>query len=382
MLLSVPVMCASDGFSDDDVAELLSLPVLRQRKIIHVDMDAFYASVEQLDDPSLKGKPIVVGGSRERGVVAAASYEARRFGVRSAMPSVTARRLCRDLVFVPPRFDRYREISRIVQGIFEEYTPLVEPMSLDEAYLDVTDDIRAMGSAMRTAEAIRRDILDRTGLTASAGVSFNKFLAKMASDMRKPDGLFVIRPERAADLVAGIDVAKFHGIGPATAARMKAMGIHTGADLRMRDAVELGAEFGKSGRHFHEIAWGRDDRPVIPDRERKSFGSERTFLRDLRERADLVEALRDILESVWSDRERTGRMGRTVTLKMKYSDFRLISRSKTDHVAICDRAWLDATATGLLDGLLPVHKGVRLIGVSVSNLVEADRCMSGQMPLL
>lgn len=364
------------------MAETPSSAAPRQRKIIHVDMDAFYASVEQLDDPSLKGRPIVVGGSRERGVVAAASYEARRFGVRSAMPSVTARRLCRDLVFVPPRFDRYREISRIVQGVFEEYTPLVEPMSLDEAYLDVTEDIRAMGSAMRTGEAIRRDILARTGLTASAGVSCNKFLAKMASDMRKPDGLFVIRPERAADLVAGIDVAKFHGIGPATAARMKAMGIHTGADLRVRDASELAAEFGKAGHHFREIAWGRDERPVVPDRERKSFGSERTFLRDLRERADLVDALADILESVWSDRERTGRMGRTVTLKMKYSDFRLVSRSRTDHVAICDRAWLDATATGLLDGLLPAPRGVRLIGVSVSNLVEAERCLSGQMPLL
>src|SRR5689334_19885578 len=240
------------------------------RKIIHIDMDAFYASVEQRDDPSLRGRPLAVGSPRERGVVAAASYEARRFGVRSAMPSKTALRLCPDLVFVAPRFDHYREISRQIRSVFAEYTPLIEPLSLDEAYLDVTENLKGIPLATRIAREIRAAILEHTGLTASAGVSYNKFLAKLASDHRKPNGQFVITPEMGPGFVEALEVSRFHGVGPATAAKMHRLGIRTGRDLKACSLGFLQQHFGKAGAHFHAIARGEDDRPVRPDRPRKS----------------------------------------------------------------------------------------------------------------
>src|SRR3954453_6019687 len=244
----------------------------RQRKIIHIDMDAFYASVEQRDNPELRGRPVAVGGSRERGVVAAASYEARRFGVRSAMPSVTAKRKCPELIFVKPRFEVYRAVSHQIRAIFAEYTPLIEPLSLDEAYLDVTENLKAMASATESAERIRARIRSETGLTASAGVSYNKFLAKMASDERKPDGLFVITPRMGPFFVEGLPIGKFHGIGPVTAAKMEQLGIHDGADLKSRTLSFLREHFGKAGPYYYGLARGIDERPVSADCIRKSVG--------------------------------------------------------------------------------------------------------------
>src|SRR5579872_1516694 len=251
------------------------------RKIIHIDMDAFYASVEQRDNPDLKGRAVAVGYGAKRGVVAAASYEARRFGVRSAMPSTIAMRRCPELVFVPPRFEMYRAVSREIHAIFRDYTPLIEPLSLDEAYLDVTDNLRGIPTAWETAKEIRACILAETKLTASAGVSLNKFLAKLASDQRKPNGQFAIMPDEAEAFVAALPIAKFHGVGPKTAGKMRALGIETGADLRRQTLEFLRARFGKAGHWYFEIARGRDDRPVQSDRERKSSGSETTFSEDL-----------------------------------------------------------------------------------------------------
>ncbi len=253
----------------------------RQRKIIHVDMDAFYASVEQRDNPELRGKPVAVGGSRERGVVAAASYEARKFGVRSAMPSVTAKRRCPDLIFVNPRFDAYKAVSRQIRAIFAEHTSIIEPLSLDEAYLDVTENLKGIASATRIAEEIRAKIRAETGLTASAGVSYNKFLAKLASDYRKPDGIFVITPNMGPAFVETLQVGKFHGVGPATTAKMNRFGIKTGLDLRAQSLAFLQRHFGKSGPYYYWIARGVDDRRVRADRIRKSIGAESTFFDDL-----------------------------------------------------------------------------------------------------
>src|SRR5580658_3904877 len=251
------------------------------RKIIHVDMDAFYASVEQRDDPALKGKPVAVGHGARRGVVAAASYEARRFGVRSALPSVTALRRCPELLFVPPRFEVYRAVSREVHAVFAEFTDLIEPLSLDEAYLDVTANKAGLPTAWLTARAIRARILEATGLTASAGISYNKFLAKLASGQRKPNGQFAITPEEGEAFVEALPVAKFHGVGPATARRMHEAGIQTGADLKTWSLPDLQRQFGKAGAWYHAVARGQDDRAVNPNRERKSSGSETTFEEDL-----------------------------------------------------------------------------------------------------
>src|SRR5580704_7606406 len=251
------------------------------RKIIHIDMDAFYASVEQRDNPELRGKPVAVGHGAKRGVVAAASYEARKFGVRSAMPSITAQKKCAELIFVPPRFDVYRAISLQIRQIFANYTPLIEPLSLDEAYLDVTENLRGLPTAVSVATEIRQRILEETSLTASAGISYNKFLAKLASDLRKPNGQFVITPEQGAGFVKNLAVGKFHGIGPVTVEKMNRLGIQTGADLRSKSVEFLTANFGKSGPWYYAISRGEDDRPVRPDRERKSSGSETTFSEDL-----------------------------------------------------------------------------------------------------
>src|SRR6476660_9450427 len=298
------------------------------RKIIHVDMDAFYASVEQRDDPSLKGKPVAVGGGH-RGVVAAASYEARPFGVRSAMPSVTAKRRCADLIFVKPRFDVYRAVSQQIRAIFADYTPLIEPLSLDEAYLDVSEDRLGLGSARAIAEEIRRRIREECQLTASAGVSYCKFIAKLASDHRKPDGLTVITPERGPEFVASLPVARFHGVGPVTARKMEQLGILTGADLKEWSLPALHAHFGSSADWYWRICRGIDHREVKPDRPYKSVSAERTFDEDLRDPERLAAELERIAGYAWDRIERAEVAGRTVTLKVKYGDFSLITRSKS-----------------------------------------------------
>ncbi|WP_421996232.1 DNA polymerase IV [Reyranella sp.] len=346
------------------------------RKIIHVDMDAFFASVEQRDDPALRGRPVAVGG-RLRGVVAAASYEARRFGVRSAMPSATARRLCAELVFVKPRFDVYRDVSRQIREIFLEYTPLVEPLSLDEAYLDVTTNLRNMPLASDIAREIRARILERTGLTASAGISYNKFLAKIASDHRKPNGQTVIPPEKGPAFVETLSVAKFHGIGPKTAEKMKGLGIHTGADLKAQSLDFLEQTFGKAGTWYHRIARGQDDRAVVPDRPRKSVGSETTFMEDLARPDEIERGVASVLDDVWSWCERTGTRGRTVTVKIKYADFQIVTRSRTLAAPVASREMLERTSVDLVRSIFPLEKRVRLLGVSLHNL-EPDGAQATQ----
>lgn len=338
------------------------------RKIVHIDMDAFYAAVEQRDDPSLRGKAIAVGWAGRRSVVTTASYEARRFGVHSAMPSVTAARKCPDLIFVPPRFDVYRSVSAQLRRIFAAYTPLIEPLSLDEAYLDVTEDRQGLGSATRIAEAIRADIRRETGLTASAGVSYNKFLAKIASDYRKPDGLFIIRPEMGAAFVAELPIGKFHGVGPATTARMKALGIHTGRDLAATPLPVLVRHFGKAGPYYHRIAQGIDERPVCADRARKSIGAENTFADDLFTADEARAALQPIMGKVWRHYQNAGLHGRTVTLKVKYADFHQITRSHTTPSPVASVEEIGRVVETLLAPLFPATRGVRLLGVTLSSL--------------
>jgi len=342
------------------------------RKIIHIDMDAFYASVEQRDNQELRGKPVAVGGSRERGVVAAASYEARKFGVHSAMASVTAKRRCPELIFVAPRFDAYKAISEQIRRIFAEYTPVIEPLSLDEAYLDVTENLKGIGSATRIAEEIRARIRAETDLTASAGVSYNKFLAKLASDHRKPDGLFVITPEAGAAFVETLPVRKFHGVGPATARKMKQLGIETGADLKAHPLAFVQQHFGKAGSYYYWAARGIDERPVRADRIRKSVGAENTFPADLFTYDAAREALREIIDTVWRHCERSGLRGRTVTLKVKFANFRQITRSRTLATQIETRSELEMLAAALLEPVFPIIRGVRLLGVSLSSLAAPE----------
>ncbi|CAN2534697.1 DNA+polymerase+IV [Methylocapsa aurea] len=361
----------------DDVARTMA----SQRKIIHVDMDAFYASVEQRDNPQLRGRPVAVGSPRARGVVAAASYEARAFGVRSAMPSVTAMRRCPELVFVPPRFDVYRDVSRRIRAIFFDYTPLVEPLSLDEAYLDVTENRKGLASATRIAEEIRARIREETRLTASAGVSYNKFLAKLASDQNKPDGLFVVTPSMGADFVATLQIGKFHGVGPATTKKMNALGIETGLDLRAQTLPFLQRHFGKSGSYYYGIARGVDERPVRPDRIRKSIGAEVTFASDLFALDEAVAALAPIVTRVFAHCEGARIGGRTVTLKVKYADFQQITRRSTGAAPIASRAALEAATRALLYPLFPAQKGVRLLGVTLSSLAPAGASADPQLSL-
>ena len=351
------------------------------RKIIHVDMDAFYASVEQRDNPALRGKPVAVGGSRERGVVAAASYEARTFGVRSAMPSVTARRKCPDLIFVKPRFDVYKEVSLQVRAIFAEHTAVVEPLSLDEAYLDVTENLQGIASATEIAKRIKAKIRADTQLTASAGVSYNKFLAKLASDYRKPDGLFVITPEMGPGFVESLPVERFHGVGPATAAKMKELGIFTALDLRTKDEAFLVRHFGKAGPHFYCICRGIDHRPVLPNRVRKSIGAENTFARDLMSLDDMRAELGPLVEKVWHYCDTTGMRGRTVTLKVKFADFQIITRSRSLAAPISNRSTLATISAELLMAQFPMRKGVRLLGVSLSSLCASTADVDTQMAL-
>lgn len=340
------------------------------RKIIHVDMDAFYASVEQRDNSELRGKPLAVGYGAKRGVVVAASYEARAFGIRSAMPSTTALRQCPQLIFVAPRFEVYRAISRQIREIFAEYTPLIEPLSLDEAYLDVTANLRGLPTASDTAAEIRARILAEVGLTASAGISYNKFLAKLASDMRKPNGQFVIPPQRVTEFIAGLPVKKFHGVGPVTAEKLNTFGIHTGADLRAQSLAFLEQHFGKSGTWYYAIARGEDDRPVEPNRPRKSSGSETTFSKDRFDPAEIEAGILDMADDVWAWCEKNQIFGATVTVKIKFSDFRIVTRSRTISRLVTSRDLLHEVSLALVRSIYPVSSGVRLVGVAVSKLAS------------
>ncbi len=354
----------------------------RQRKIIHIDMDAFYASVEQRDDPSLRGKPVAVGYSQARGVVAAASYEARKFGVYSAMASVTARRKCPELIFVPPRFEVYKSVSRQIHEIFALHTKVIEPLSLDEAYLDVTENLQGIPFASHIAEDIRSKIFEKTGLTASAGISYNKFLAKLASDHRKPNGQFVITPIMGQAFAETLPIRKFHGVGPATAAKMERLGISTGLDLRAQTMAFLQQHFGKAGAYYYWIARGIDERAVQADRARKSIGAETTFSTDINKLEAAEEALKPLTHKVWQHCERTGTQAKTLTLKVKYSDFKQITRGKTLSKAISSREEFELLGTSLLRGLFPTVKSIRLLGVSLSSLAEALPGQSGQLPQL
>lgn len=330
-------------------------------------MDAFFASVEQRDNPALKGKPVAVGGISERGVVAAASYEARRFGVRSAMPSVIAARKCPSLIFVKPRFDIYKEVSNQIRRIFYDYTDLVEPLSLDEAYLDVTHNRKNLPSATLIAREIKARIKEETGLTASAGISINKFLAKVASDVNKPDGLFLIPPKDAENYVEKLSIEKFYGIGKVTAEKMYKMGIRSGIDLKKYSEAELVRLFGKTGRYFYNISRAQDHRKVNPNRIRKSLGAENTFSQDLLTREKILEELENICHTLLARMERTGTKGKTLILKIKYADFRLITRSKTISTWITTQKDIEQLYTPLLDQI-ELSDGIRLLGLSLSNL--------------
>ncbi|MBV7258074.1 DNA polymerase IV [Erythrobacter crassostreae] len=342
------------------------------RKIIHVDMDAFFASVEQRDNPELRGKPVAVGGSGGRGVVAAASYEARKFGVKSAMPSVTAKRLCPDLIFVRHRFDAYKEASRQIRAVFEHHTPHVEPLSLDEAYLDVTEDLLGIGSATRIADLIRQEIRAKTRLTASAGVSYNKFLAKLASDQNKPDGVCVIRPGQGADFVAGLPIRRFHGVGPKAEEKRKRLGIHTGAGLAAKDIEFLRTNFGSFADYLYRASRGIDLRPVSAHRVRKSVGGERTFSDDISSGAALRETLENIIDIVWERIENAKARGRTITLKMKYTDFQNMTRSKSVPHWIESKEEVAKLGRELLEEALPLPMPIRLMGLTLSNLDHGD----------
>lgn len=352
-----------------------------QRKIIHIDMDAFYASVEQRDNPELKGKPVAVGSGKERGVVSAASYEARKFGVRSAMSSILAKKKCPDLIFVQHHFDVYVEVSKQINEIFHDYTDLVEPLSLDEAFLDVTHNKKNMPSATLIAEEIRQRIKDETGLTASAGVSINKFLAKVASDYNKPDGVYVVTPEKAERFVEQLAIEKFFGVGKVMAKKMHQLGIYKGFDLKQRTLSELKRYFGKAGAYYYSIARAIDNRSVESNRERKSVGAELTFEKDLVTQFELGAHLYHVEQRLWERIEKAKFYGRTLTLKVKYADFNVITRSKTLPVRFSNFKLLHQTAKELLSSIDTSHEKIRLLGVSVSNLEDISQANGYQLTL-
>jgi DNA polymerase-4 len=344
------------------------------RKIIHIDMDAFYASVEQRDRPELKGKPVIVGGDpQSRGVVAACSYDARKFGIHSAMASATAYKLCPQAVFIRPRFDAYRAVSSDIRKIFCEYTDLVEPLSLDEAFLDVTENFMGMTSATLIAREIKQKIYNRTGkLTASAGVSFNKFLAKVASDMNKPDGITVVTPEMADEFIVSLPIRKFFGVGKVTEEKMLNLGIKTGADLKKYKKEQLIQLFGKSGSYFFNIAHGTDDRPVEPNRIRKSIGKETTFSEDIDDTERMLEILENIAVRLENSLIKREAKGRTITLKVKYYDFESITRSITIDEPVDNALVIMKYIGPLLSKTEAGEKKVRLLGISVSNFDDQD----------
>lgn len=337
------------------------------RKIIHVDMDAFYASVEQLDHPELRGKPVAVGGSSKRGVVSAASYEARKFGVRSAMSSVMAKRNCPDLIFVKSNFERYREISAQIREIFYEYTDLVEPLSLDEAYLDVTENKKGLMSATLIAKKIRNQIKEKTGLNASAGISVNKFIAKVASDINKPNGQKTVAPEEVIEFLEQLDIRKFYGVGKVTAEKMYRLGIFSGKDLKLKSEEYLTEHFGKSGRHFYNVVRGIHHSEVKPHRIRKSLGAERTFNENISSEVFMLEKLKNIAEEIERRLNKSDVAGKTITLKIKYSDFTQQTRSKTISYFISSKDLILELAKELLYQE-KMKNSVRLLGISLSNL--------------
>ncbi len=351
------------------------------RKIIHIDMDAFYASVEQLDNPEYRNKPLVVGGlPGSRGVICAASYEARKYGVRSAMPSSTAAKLCDHLIFVKPHFARYKEISKTIRDIFLSYSELVEPLSLDEAYLDVTSNKKNMVSATLIANEIRHEIFKNTGLTASAGVSINKFLAKVASDINKPNGITVIRPDQVHSFLSNLPIERFYGVGTATTTKMHQVGIHTGNDLMSWDRPALVKHFGKMGSFYFDIVRGIDDRPVSPKRNRKSIGAERTFKKDISGINHLEHELSEISLIVAKRLEQAKSLGKTITLKVRNSDFQTITRQMTSHNYMKDQLFINEMALTLLKQSAR-FSNIRLLGVSISNLIPESATYYQQLIL-
>ena len=376
-----------DTYSSEIVDALTAL-----RKIIHVDMDAFYASVEQRDDPSLNGLPVIVGGRPDgRGVVAACSYEARKFGIHSAMPSAEAIRKCPDAVFVKPRFAVYQQASRQIHAVFKEFTDIIEPLSLDEAYLDVTQNTLFDGSAYKLAREIKAVIFERTQLVASAGVSYNKFLAKIASDYDKPDGIYCILPEQGEEFVAGLPVGKFHGVGKVTEARMHSLGIHTGADLRRWSEPELASEFGKSSGYYYRVARGIDHRPVRVSRTRKSLGAERTFGQNLHKKEEMLDVLNKLSTELLADLSEKQLRCTTITVKVRFADFTTLTRAHTETKVPVDESLISRVVPILLDRALDAGKllapreshfssrarannksGIRLLGLSFRGLEAAE----------
>ncbi|MEO9532975.1 MAG: DNA polymerase IV [Crocinitomicaceae bacterium] len=355
------------------------MTLLEPRKIIHVDMDAFYASVEALDNPELKGKPLAVGGNEERGVVSAASYEARKFGVRSAMSGKLAKRKCPDLIFVPPRFDRYKEISNQIRAIFYDYTDLVEPLALDEAFLDVSENIHQHNSATEIAQEIRDRIFETTGLTASAGISINKFTAKVASDINKPNGQKTIKPNEVEKFLERLPIHKFFGVGKVTAQKMHSWGIFNGDQLKQQSLEFLKANFGKSGQHYYNIVRGIQHSPVKSDRERKSVGAERTYSENLIGHKAVLQKLTAIAQIIEKRLVSSQVKGRTITLKVKFSDFQQITRSRTiDHLTNDFQ-----TIYSVIEELVEAEefkKSVRLLGISLSNFYEEKREITEPKP--
>lgn len=341
------------------------------RKIIHIDMDAFFASVEQKDQPELKGKAIAVGGVGDRGVVAAASYEARKFGVRSAMPSKSALKRCPHLIFVMPRHSRYKEISNQIMAIFHEYTDLVEPLSIDEAFLDVTHNKKGLSSATAIAEEIKKQIKEETGLTASAGISVNKFLAKIASDYQKPDGLFVVKPKMVESFIEKLSIEKFFGVGKVTADKMHQIGIFHGKDLKKRSLLDLTRLFGKNGVYYYNIARGVDHREVNPNRVRKSVSTENTFSNDIRTKEELKKQLEELTLDLHRRLQKSKFKGRTVSLKIKYSNFEQITRSRTVLHEIVDYKEILELSNSLLSQL-ELADSVRLLGIGISNQIKPN----------
>lgn len=350
------------------------------RKIIHIDMDAFYASIEQRDNPELAGRPVAVGSSSSRGVVMAASYEARPHGVHSAMPSAEARRKCPELTFVEPRMERYKAESSRIRDLMHTYTDQIEPLSLDEAYLDVTEPKTGPPSGTLIARALRRDIREATGLTASAGVSSGKFFAKVASDQDKPDGLTVLPPERLASFAAELPVADFHGVGPATAERLREAGIETGRDLQERSEVELVRLVGKFGHFLKQIASGTDERPVRPDRTRKSIGAERTYGTNLSTTVEVKKRLQPLADTLQTRAGQRGLRGRTVVLKLKYDNFEVVTRQRTLSRGIREAGSIYRAALPLLDQLAPLQRPVRLVGLTLAQLLPPGRGQQLQLP--
>lgn len=342
------------------------------RKIIHVDMDAFYASVEELDNPELKGKPVAVGGNKDRGVIAAANYEARKFGVKSAMSSRIAARQCPDLIFVNPRFERYKEISTQIRTIFHRYTDIIEPLALDEAYLDVTSNKMGLDSGTFLAQSIKTDIKNELNLIASAGVSYNKFLAKLASDQDKPDGLFVIKPNEAQSYIDTLPIRKFHGVGKANADKMRELQIETGKDLQLYSLEQLNQYFGKFGSYLYSVCRGIDNRPVEADRERKSIAAERTLNQAIFDDNSFTQMAGEILEIVWNRYQKFEKNGRTLSLKIKYSDFSMSSKSKTLLEQFDSFESLEIVAEELIKEVLPLPKSVRLIGFQIGNFENLE----------